>query len=131
MYRIFLLTGIVLLFVAGFLLKRTLDFIDGSQRAVGAVVSYDEVDGAYEPVFSVNTPDHGNVTYHHPAASKPAAWDIGEEAVFLYEPSDPSSLRMFGYFWLFNWSLVLTGIAVPLIVIGAGYYILRPKISVV
>lgn len=129
LYRIFLLTGIVLLLVSLYILKQSVDFINKSERGTGTVTSLEEIDGAYSPVFTVTTKENVQVVYHHAAATNPSAWNIGEEAIFLYDPANPASVRMMSYFWIFNWSLLFMVAAVPLIIIGAGYFLLSPLIN--
>lgn len=129
-YKIFLLTGIVLLFVAGYQLKGSIDFIHRSERATGRVTALEMFDGAYSPVFTLQTENGILVEYRHAAASNPPAWDVGEEVMFLYDPENPGSPRMMRYFWIFNWTLLWTAIAVPLIIIGGGHLLLRPLFHV-
>lgn len=128
-YKLYLLTGLILLATSIYKLKQSIDFIGRSERTIGTVISMEENDGAYSPVFAVKTKEHGEVIYHHAAASHPPAWDIGEEATFLYDPGNPQSATMMSYFWLFNWAILFLAVAVPLIIIGAGYYLLRPLIA--
>lgn len=124
LYKLYLLTGIILLAVSLYILKQSLDFISRSERAIGAVTALQESDRAYSPVFTVKTKENGNITYHHAAASSPSDWAVGEEAVFLYDPANPGTVRMMSYFWLFSWTIVLIGLAIPLIIAGSGYLLL-------
>ncbi|MGE7777239.1 DUF3592 domain-containing protein [Chitinophaga sp. NPDC101104] len=126
LYKIYLLTGIILLLVSFYQLKRSLDFIGRGQRTTGTVTSLEEIDGAFSPVFTLKTGGDAPVRYHHAAASNPSAWAIGEEAIFLYDPADPQSAKMLQYFWLFNWALLYLVIALPLLIFGIGYFWLRP-----
>lgn len=129
LYKLYLLAGFILLAVSLYKLKQSFDFISKSERAIGTVTSMEEIDDAYSPVFTVKTKENGEIIYHHAAASKPASWDIGEEAIFLYNPENPDSATLMSYFWLFNWTIVFMGSAIPLIIVGAGYYFLKPLIS--
>jgi Protein of unknown function (DUF3592) len=128
LYKLCLLTGLILLVVSLYKLKQSIDFIRRSERAIGTVTSLEESDGAYSPVFAVKTKENGQIIYHHAAASNPADWVIGEEAVFLYDPENPRSARMMSYFWLFDWAIVLMALAIPLMIAGGGYYLLNPLI---
>lgn len=123
---LYLLTGLILFAVSLYQLKQSVAFISRSERAIGTVTSLEDVDGAYAPVFEVKTRENGHIIYHHASASKPSSWAVGEEAIFLYDPANPSSATMMSYFWLFSWAIVLMAIAIPLIIVGAGYYLLRP-----
>ncbi|MBC9909728.1 DUF3592 domain-containing protein [Chitinophaga varians] len=125
-YKLYLLTGLILFAFSLYKLKQSVDFIQGSERAVGTVTSLEESDGAYSPVFSVKTKENDEIIYHHPSASNPAGWAVGEEAIFLYDPKNPHSATMMSYFWLFSWAIVAMAAAIPLMIVGAAYYWLYP-----
>lgn len=125
-YKLYLLTGFIFLAVSLYKLKQSIDFIRKGERVIGTVTSLQENDGAYSPLFTIKTEKDGEIIYDHPSATSPSAWDIGEEAVFLYEPGNPRSATMVGYFWLFSWAIAFMVVAIPLIIVGAGYYLLRP-----
>ena len=127
-YKLYLLTGFILLTASLYKLKQSIDFVGRSERTIGIVTSLEDIDGAYSPVFTVKTKEHGQIIYHHASASHPATWDIGEEAVFLSDPANPHSATMMSYFWLFNWAILFLAVAIPLIIVGAGYYLLGPLI---
>lgn len=126
MIKLCLLTGILLMAASLYKLNQSLDFIRNSERATGTVTSLEMNDGAYSPVFTVRTKDGTALIYHHAASTKPASWQVGEEAVFLYDPAEPGSLRLMRYFWIFNWSIILMALAVPFIIGSVGYYWLHP-----
>lgn len=128
-YKLCLLTGLLLLAASLYKLKETLDFIRNSEQATGTVTVLELHDGSYSPVFVITTKDGRQLNYHHAASSKPASWEVGEQAVFLYDPGDPDSVRMMRYFWIFNWSIVLMAAGIPLIITGAGYYWLRRLVA--
>jgi ABC-type cobalt transport system substrate-binding protein len=127
-YKLILLTGLILVAVSIYKLKQSIDFIGRSEQAVGIVTSLEENDGAYSPVFSVKTKEHGSIVYHHSLSTSPPAWTVGEEALFLYDPRKPDSATMMRYFWLFSWTIFFMAIGIPLVIVGAGYYFLHPLI---
>jgi len=128
LYKLFLFTGLILLVVALYKLKQSINFISRSERAIGSVISFEDIDDAYSPVFAIKTKDNREIIYYHAAATNPPSWSIGEEAIFLYDPGNPHSARMMSYFWIFNWTILFLSVAIPLIIIGAGYYFLNPLI---
>lgn len=128
-YKLYLLTGLILLVISLSLLKQTINFIGKSEKAIGTVVSLEADDGAYSPVFEIKIKEHLPVVYELPAASNPPAWDIREQATFLYDRENPEEVRMMSYFWLFNWTIVLMALAIPLLIVGGGYFILQPRIK--
>ncbi|MBV7530388.1 DUF3592 domain-containing protein [Chitinophaga sp. sic0106] len=123
-YKLYLLTGLILLGIAFYVGQQSIAFIRNSERVTGTVIKLELSDGAYSPVFSIISSSGNEIIYHHPAASNPASWEIGETATFLNDPHHRSSPRMMRYFWIFNWSLVCIGIAIPLIIVGGGYFVL-------
>jgi hypothetical protein len=127
MFRVFLVAGIILIGISLYLTKRSIDFIHIAERAVGTVDHLEEDDeGHYSPVFQIQ-PEHGQVfQYELPMGSKPSDWEVGEKALFLYDPANPSTVTKMGYFWLFSWSIVSMAIGIPLLITGAGYFFLDP-----
>ncbi|MBO9731463.1 MAG: hypothetical protein J7623_22675 [Chitinophaga sp.] len=128
-YKLYLLTGLILLAISLTLLKQSIDYIGRSERAIGTVVSMELSDGAYSPVFEIKVKKHPPVVYELPASSNPPSWHIGEQATFLYDTEKPDEVRMMSYFWIFSWTIVLMAIAIPLLIIGGGYFFLQPRIE--
>jgi hypothetical protein len=129
-YRIIFIGGIAALAVSLLLLKRSVSFVSRSEQAVGFVTKFDTITGGdagttYVPVFSLRTNDGRSMVYQHHSSSAPPAWDIGEKAMFLYDPEDPSSIRMYNYFGVLSWSIVLLTLAILLITYSGGYFLLR------
>ncbi len=127
-YTFSLLIGLTLLAISIYNWKQSFAFIARSERAIGTVVGLQEDDDSYWPVFSIRTKEGEEVIYHHPYGSSPASWHVGEEATFFYDPNDPHSPRMLGYFTIFNWAIVFLGLAIPFIVYSISYFIFHPLI---
>ncbi len=129
-YRLSLLAGVILLIVSLVILNHSLRFVRHSERAMGVVARLDTLTGGdagttYAPVFSLTTRNGQEVIYHYHSSSSPPAWAVGETAMFLYDPEEPSSVRMYTYFGIFSWSIVLMGLAIVLITLGCGYFWFR------
>lgn len=120
--------GILLLSISLFKWKQSIEFINVGERAIGTVISMEEDDGAFSPVFIIETRQQEQVVYHHPVSTSPPSWEVGEEAIFLYDPVNPQEVKMMNYFGLFNWAIVFMGLAIPPIIIGGGYFLFRPLI---
>lgn len=124
-YRIALIFGIILCFASLFILSDSITFLKSSERATGTVTALEllrDSDGdTYRPVFAIQTKNNQVFIYKHTSSSSPASWKIGEKATFAYDPNNPESARLFTYFGLFSWTIVLFCISIYLIVIGAGY----------
>ncbi|MBC9909729.1 DUF3592 domain-containing protein [Chitinophaga varians] len=127
-YLIFIVVGGLLLAGALLDLKGRLAFVKGSERAVGTVVrlaeSTDTEGTFYAPVFDIPTSLDEIITYRHATAASSPEWEIGETAVFIFEPGKPDTLRFLSYWTIFWWPLCLVGVAVDLLVIGGGYFLL-------
>lgn len=129
-YRIYLLAGIILLVVSLAQIKQSLYFIRHSESATGIVTAMDTMDGSdagitYAPVFTITTLQNQKIIYRHHSASSPPAWSTGEQAMFLYDPKD-LSVRMYDYFSLFSWGIILMGAGIFLLTLGLAYFWLRP-----
>lgn len=128
-YSIFVIVGILLLIAAVAALKRSLRFVRAGERAEGIVVRVAEVEDAdgnlYYPVFEIPTQAHGTITYRHGTSSSPANWEVGDKAVFIFDPARPESVTFLRYWRVFGWPLSLMAVAVDLLVVGGGYFLLR------
>lgn len=128
-YLIFIIVGGLLLAGALVVLKNTLTFVRNGERAVGTVVRLDErkdSEGTYYfPVFDIHTQQHETITYGHWTGSSSAVWQIGETKTFIFKPGNPDTVRFLNYWGLFWWPLSLMAVAIDLLVIGGGYFLLR------
>ena len=128
-YLIFITVGILLLTGAIKELKRKLAFVKNGERSVGAVVELGEKkedDGTfYYPVFEIKTGNHETITYRHGSGSSRAIWAVGQEAAFIFERGKPETVRFLNYWAIFWWPLSLLAVAIDLLLIGAGYFLLQ------
>lgn len=128
-YLIFIIVGGLLLAGAIVVLKNTLTFIKNGERAIGTVVRLDERkddEGTYYfPVFDIPTRQHETITYGHWTGSSSAGWRIGETSAFIFAPGKPDTVRFLNYWGIFWWPLCLMAVAVDLLVMGGGYFLLR------
>jgi len=125
-YYIILALGLVFLVAAIFSFRHTVEFLKNGNKATATVIDlrmYESEGEVYAPVFTFLTSDNQLVTYELPEGSDPPAWEIGETETIIYDPSNPSNASLYSYFRLFIRTLVLVSIALPLLVIGAGYFI--------
>ena len=90
---------------------------------LGLGLIYESDGEVFATIFTFRTKDSKLITFELVEGSNPPAWKIGETATVIYNPSDPSKVSLYSYFRMFIWTLVLLSIALPLIVIGGGYFI--------
>jgi hypothetical protein len=126
-YTACLVTSLILIVISLLLLKESLAFLKTSERAVATVVELETVKGddsdTYKAIFTFKTSSNEEITYRAKTSSSPAAWEVGEEALIAYDRDHPSTARLVTYFGIFSWSIILLSIAMPLLVIGGGYYL--------
>ncbi|WP_374462326.1 DUF3592 domain-containing protein [Chryseobacterium sp.] len=125
-YYIILGAGIALFIFAFLSLRNTLTFLKKAEKATAAVTSLriDDSDGeVYMPLFTFRTRNNVEYTFELPEGTNPSAWSVGETETVIYDPDDPSSVSLYTYFRIFAWPLILISIALPLLVIGSGYFI--------
>ncbi|MGN7787670.1 DUF3592 domain-containing protein [Niabella sp. 22666] len=129
-YRIFIIAGAAALIGALIILSDTVHFVNRSRLVEGFVSQFDTInsgDGgtSYTPVFKLTTSDGRQIRYIHHSSTAPPGWEIGERAMFLYDRADVSSVRMYNYFSVFSWSIVLASLGIMLLTFGGGYFWLR------
>lgn len=129
-YSISLAVGIILVVLSFYFLKQSLHFIKSSEKASGTVIGLERVPGSdgdtYKAIFKFRTYNNKEVIYREKSSSSPAAWSVGEDARFAYQRDDPSNAKLLTYFGSFGWTVILLAIAMPLLVIGGGYFIAQP-----
>lgn len=125
-YYMILLLGFLLLFAAGYSFRNTLAFLNKGEKTVATVTDLRTIESegeVYAPIFTYHTMDGQTFTYELPEGTNPSAWEIGETETVIYDPDDPSNVSLYSYFRIFIWPLVLLSLALPLLVIGGGYFV--------
>ncbi|WP_249413656.1 DUF3592 domain-containing protein [Chryseobacterium indologenes] len=125
-YYLILGAGIVLFVAALLSFRNTLSFLKKAERSTATVTSlrvYDSDGEVFSPLFTFRTRNNIEYTYELPEGTNPSAWSVGETETVIYDPDDPSSVELYTYFRIFAWPLILISIALPLLVIGGGYFI--------
>jgi hypothetical protein len=126
-YSIALFIGIVLFLLSLFFLKESLSFLKTTERAVGNVIELEKVndsDGGYtyKAVLKFKAAMGKEVIFKERGSSKPASWQVGEEAMVAYDPNHPEMARTLTYFSIFGLPMILMAIAMPMLVVSGGFY---------
>ncbi len=126
-YSLTLVIGVILLVIAMALMQKTLRFLKDSERTIGTVIELERIkdsDGdTFKPIFKFKTRQNQEIIHRHISSSNPSSWGIGDEVAIAYDYNNPTDARVLTYFGTFSWTIVLTAIAIPLIVVGGGYHI--------
>ncbi|MBB5619423.1 hypothetical protein HDE69_000459 [Pedobacter cryoconitis] len=126
-YGIALIIGIILLVYALNALKESITFVKNSVQTIGTVTELEQLsdsDGdTYRPIFTFRIKDNKEYTYTHPVSSSRPGWAVGDQIKFAYDAGHPETARFLSYSSIFNWPVRLLSIALPLIVLGAGYFL--------
>ncbi|WP_346086341.1 DUF3592 domain-containing protein [Sphingobacterium ginsenosidimutans] len=118
--------GLVLLFFAFLTFRNVLLFLKKAEKTTATVIRLRiiESDGeVYSPIFRFRTWDENEYEYELAEASNPASWSVGETETIIYDPADPTKAQLYTYFRVFAWPLILLSIALPLLVVGLGFFI--------
>jgi hypothetical protein len=131
LYNITLGVGVLIIVIALFVFKQSLNFLKTAQRAEAVVVDIKKKVGGkggtmYTPVFGFKTLDNREITYTPNWSSSYTSWKIGDVATIAYDADNPEKVRLVTYFGAFSLAIILLAIAMPLIVVGGGYYLAQP-----
>lgn len=129
--RIFAAAGAGILVLASWMYTREQAFVAGAAHATGTVVQLsldrnDNGSSAYYPIVSFRTAGGDSVTVRSNVGSNPPSRRVGEPVDVLYDPADPQSARMSGFFQLHIGSFVLGVLALVFGGIGGIWlYVVR------
>lgn len=127
-YSITLIIGLILLTVALYFFVRSKEFIQTGVKTTAIVSEFIETRGSknstlYKPVFEYTTLLNEKIKQIYNVASKPPMWNVGDSVEIIYNPNNPKEIKPFSYFGLYGICVIFSAIAMPFIVIGAGYFI--------
>ena len=135
-YQIAFIVGIILLSLSLFLVYKNVVFLKSSERAKGEVVELKKIHRStskptFKPVFKFVTKDGKVIEHTSISSSNPPSWKVGEKAVYAYKIENPSKGKVVTFFGVFGWSVALACIALPMLVIGGGYYLSQSMLNTI
>ncbi|WP_461087427.1 DUF3592 domain-containing protein [Spirosoma gilvum] len=126
-YSIMLLVGIVLVGISASLFSKAVVLIKSGSRTIATVDRLEKEKSkkgyTYRPVFKYNTISGQEVYYSYMFAASPPDWEVGEKVTVVYNASDPDNPVILTYFGAFGWAVIWLAVAMPLLIIGGGYFL--------
>lgn len=128
-HGIILLVGVTGLYFAFGQFQKTRQLLSTGIVTTATVVEMIEGQGEdgdlSMPKFRFMDQQNRPVEFTSGVSSKPPAWEVGEQVAIIYRPQQANDARVISYWSLFRWSIVLTALAAPFLVIGLGYFIFQ------
>ncbi len=119
------LVGTALLVGGTWILMDTQRFVARADAVQGTVIELLRTRGRdggtmFKPLVRYETLAGAMTEFASSAASRPAAYEVGEAVTVLYDPSHPDDVRLKGSFSLWGMPIVLLGVGAVLFLISAG-----------
>lgn len=128
-YRLTLIIGLILLAIAALILQRRLLFLNTGAKTIATVVDFELVNNrarrnsqSYRAVFSFIT-ETNQIIKKKVHFGRTTRWYIGHREKIVYNRQHPHNSFVLIYPSTFASVIILTFIALPLIIIGAGYFL--------
>lgn len=122
-----LVVGMVCLYFALMQYQKTHRLLSSGIITTATVIELIGVQGEdgdlFKPKFRFMDQQHKPVEFIGMVSSKPPAWDVGEQTAIVYPPNRVDDVRIVSYWNLFRWSILLSALAAPFLVIGFGYFV--------
>jgi hypothetical protein len=127
LYLSLLLLGMLSLGAAVKLFRQTTFFLDSGIVAEAKVIQLEEVESgdgpAFKPIFEVRNAANVVKLFESKILANPPDYTVGEKVTLIYSPMVNQDFRIKSFWGLYGWSIGLLAFALPLIVIGGGYFL--------
>ena len=90
-------------------------------KVIDLLVSHSEDGITYKPVFEYTDRTRTVKTFESQVSSSPAPYAIGDTVKIIYNPKEKDDVKTVSFWGLFRWSVILSMIAAPLLIIGGSY----------
>lgn len=124
LYGGILLISIVLIYFAIKQYDLTKELIDSGVKTKAKVIDLIEISGddgyTYKPVFEYTDRAGSKIIFKSDVSSSPAPYKIGESVNIIYSKND-NNRKVVSFWGLYRWTIILSCIASPLLIIGGGY----------
>ena len=90
-------------------------------KVIDLLVSHNDDGITYKPVFEYTDRTRTVKTFESQVSSSPAPYAIGDTVKIIYNPKEKDDVKTVSFWGLFRWSVILSMIAAPLLIIGGSY----------
>ena len=80
-------------------------------------------DVSYSALFRFPIKDNVYHTFKDEVSFDPHTYDVGDVAEIIYNPHNINEIKVYSFWGLYRWCLILIIIASPFLTIGIGYFI--------
>ncbi len=126
-YGALIIAGAILIYFALKQYQKTKDLLNNGIKTTATVVDMITVTGdkgnTYKPVFEYRDQSNNLKTFEVEVSSNPPAYKIGEKQKIIYSPEESDLVKTVSYWGLYRWTIILLSIAMPLLIIGGGYFL--------
>ncbi|MBN8825518.1 MULTISPECIES: DUF3592 domain-containing protein [unclassified Spirosoma] len=126
-YLITFLVGAGLLILSVSKFSKAINLIQSGHRVMAVVDRLEKEKSkkgyTYRPIFKYQTMSGQEVWHSYMFAASPPDWEVGEKATIVYQASDPENPVILTYFGAFGWAVIWLAVAVPLLIVGGGYFL--------
>ena len=126
LYMGLLCLGVILLYYAYQQYTKTTKLMSHGVKTTATVSDLIEIDGddggyTYKAVFEFMDYDQNSYQLTSNVRSNPPMHKLGDRVKVIYNAKDPEEVKVVSFWGLYQWSVILSCIACPLIIIGGGY----------
>lgn len=131
-HAVLLLAGLTGIYFASKLLQKTqallADGVFTTAKVIEVLEEPDDESITYRPKFQYVDKEDRPVQFTGSIGTGHKVWSVGEEVKVVYRPTDPKSVRIVTYWNLHRASILLFAFSLPLVAIGAGYFLFHISI---
>ena len=127
LYGAFLFISLILIYFANYYYLKTKKLVESGVKTTAKVVEMIPVSGdngyTYKPVFEFYDKSGELQTFKSNVSSSPPAYTVDQKIKIIFNANDISEVKVVSYWGLYRATIILLTIAMPFLIIGAGYFL--------
>ena len=100
-----------------------------TSTVIDLIVHYDSEGDTYAPLFEYYTANNEKRTFKSEINSRPASYKVGERVSIVYDTTNEKNVKTISYWGLYRNTIILLSVAMPLLIIGGGYFLYLMKMK--